>query len=210
MRARASGQDETRGNQTAKKDEFFHRVGLHFHESLEAESRPQHDSVGVIFQVGIDRLVETVGVRRNAVAGHEVPLGLQRKVLIEGNLCGHHFVVVVLLWPRVVEVERGAVWDQVRAANENAVMGVVRAAFEPFVDPKPAAPIPSARVRVEICGAAEDILVRFKSEASRELAPYRSRMSAVQLRQIEHQFVHKRLLEHFQLPRLSLFYMKQA
>jgi hypothetical protein len=53
-------------------------------------------------------------------------------------------------------------------------------------------------------------LLRFKTEAARELAAYRSRMSAVQLRQIEQQFVHKRLLEHYQLPRLSLFYMRQA
>ena len=56
----------------------------------------------------------------------------------------------------------------------------------------------------------EDILLRFKTEAARDLAAYRSRMSAVQLRQIEQQFVHKRLLEHYQLPRLSLFYMRQA
>jgi hypothetical protein len=56
----------------------------------------------------------------------------------------------------------------------------------------------------------EDVLLRFKSEAARDLAAYRSRMSAVQLRQIEQQFVHKRLLEQYQLPRLSLFYMRQA
>jgi hypothetical protein len=56
----------------------------------------------------------------------------------------------------------------------------------------------------------EDILLRFKTEAARDLATYRSRMKAVQLRQIEQQFVHKRLLEHYQLPRLSLFYMRQA
>jgi len=56
----------------------------------------------------------------------------------------------------------------------------------------------------------EEILVRFKGEAARDLAAYRSRMSAVQLRQIEQQFVHKRLLEHYKLPRLSLFYMRQA
>ena len=56
----------------------------------------------------------------------------------------------------------------------------------------------------------EEILLRFKTEAARELSAYRSRMSAVQLRQIEQQFVHKRLLEHYQLPRLSLFYMRQA
>jgi len=56
----------------------------------------------------------------------------------------------------------------------------------------------------------EEVLVRFKSEAARDLAAYRSRMGAVQLRQIEQQFVHKRLLEHYKLPRLSLFYMRQA
>jgi hypothetical protein len=56
----------------------------------------------------------------------------------------------------------------------------------------------------------EELLLRFKTEAGRDLAAYRSRMSAVQLRQIEQQFVHKRLLEHYQLPRLSLFYMRQA
>jgi len=55
----------------------------------------------------------------------------------------------------------------------------------------------------------EEILLRFKTEAARDLAAYRSRMGAVQLRQIEQQFVHKRLLEHYQLPRLSLFYMSQ-
>ena len=56
----------------------------------------------------------------------------------------------------------------------------------------------------------EDLLLRFKTEAARDLAAYRSRMGAVQLRQIEQQFVHKRLLEHYQLPRLSLFYMRQS
>ena len=56
----------------------------------------------------------------------------------------------------------------------------------------------------------EELLLQFKTEAARDLAAYRSRMSAVQLRQIEQQFVHKRLLEHYQLPRLSLFYMSQA
>jgi hypothetical protein len=56
----------------------------------------------------------------------------------------------------------------------------------------------------------EELLLQYKSEAARDLAAYRSRMSAVQLRQIEQQFVHKRLLEQYHLPRLSLFYMRQA
>ena len=57
--------------------------------------------------------------------------------------------------------------------------------------------------------ASEDLLVALKEHAARELAPYRSRMGAVQLRQVEHQFVQKQLLAHYNLPRLSLFYMSQ-
>jgi hypothetical protein len=57
--------------------------------------------------------------------------------------------------------------------------------------------------------APEQLLVSLKEHAARELAPYRSRMGAVQLRQVEHQFVQKQLLVHYSLPRLSLFYMSQ-
>jgi hypothetical protein len=57
--------------------------------------------------------------------------------------------------------------------------------------------------------APEGLLVALKEQAARELAPYRSRMGVVQLRQVERQFVQKRLLAHYNLPRLSLFYMSQ-
>jgi hypothetical protein len=57
--------------------------------------------------------------------------------------------------------------------------------------------------------APEELLVSLKEHAARELAPYRSRMGAVQLRQVERQFVQKQLLVHYNLPRLSLFYMSQ-
>jgi hypothetical protein len=57
--------------------------------------------------------------------------------------------------------------------------------------------------------APEDLLVGLKEHAARELAPYRARMGAVLLRQVEHQFVQKQLLVHYNLPRLSLFYMSQ-
>ncbi|HWE85252.1 MAG TPA: hypothetical protein VG267_09935 [Terracidiphilus sp.] len=57
--------------------------------------------------------------------------------------------------------------------------------------------------------APEELLVALKEHAARELAPYRSRMGAVQLRQVEQQFVQKQLLAHYNLPRLSLFYMSQ-
>ena len=55
--------------------------------------------------------------------------------------------------------------------------------------------------------ATEEELVSLKAQADRELAPYRAKMSAVQLRQVQQQFLHKRLLELRSLPRLSLFYM---
>jgi hypothetical protein len=57
--------------------------------------------------------------------------------------------------------------------------------------------------------APEDLLVGLKEHAARELAPYRARMGAVQLRQVERQFVQKQLLVEYNLPRLSLFYMSQ-
>jgi hypothetical protein len=55
--------------------------------------------------------------------------------------------------------------------------------------------------------ATEQELVDLKAQADRELAPYRAKMTAVQLRQVQQQFLHKRLLELRALPRLSIFYM---
>jgi len=55
--------------------------------------------------------------------------------------------------------------------------------------------------------ATELELVELKTQADRELAPYRAKMSTLQLRQVQQQFLHKRLLELRALPRLSLFYM---
>ncbi len=55
--------------------------------------------------------------------------------------------------------------------------------------------------------AAEEEMVDLKAQADRELAPYRARISTVQLRQVQQQFLQKRLLERRGLPRLSLFYM---
>ena len=54
---------------------------------------------------------------------------------------------------------------------------------------------------------AEDLLVEIHSDLDRQLAPYRRRMSAEQLSQLERQYTQKRLLERFGLPRLSLFYL---
>lgn len=61
-----------------------------------------------------------------------------------------------------------------------------------------------------VATTAEAELLRLREQSAGELAPYRRRMQAVQIRQIEQQFLHKRLLEAHKLPRLSLFYMGQA
>jgi SOS-response transcriptional repressor LexA len=53
-------------------------------------------------------------------------------------------------------------------------------------------------------------LEQMREQAARELAPYRSRMQAVQMRQIEQQFLRRRLLERYDLPRISIFYMQQG
>jgi hypothetical protein len=56
----------------------------------------------------------------------------------------------------------------------------------------------------------EEELTALREQSARELAPYRRRMQALQIRQIEQQFLHKQLLERHKLPRLSLFYMRQG
>jgi len=50
-------------------------------------------------------------------------------------------------------------------------------------------------------------IVATRTQADRELSPYRSKMAAPQVEQLQKQYVHKRLLEKYALPRLSLFYM---
>jgi hypothetical protein len=50
-------------------------------------------------------------------------------------------------------------------------------------------------------------LETLREQAARELAPYRGKMQAMQVKQVTTQFLQKRLLEARKLPRLSLFYM---
>lgn len=50
-------------------------------------------------------------------------------------------------------------------------------------------------------------LTALRAQADRELAPYRGKMQAVQIKQVQQQLLQKRLLEAHALPRLSLFYM---
>ena len=60
---------------------------------------------------------------------------------------------------------------------------------------------------VLLAATPDDDLVSVRAEADRELIPYRRKMPGPQIEQLHKQYVHKRLLEKYNLPRLSLFYL---
>jgi hypothetical protein len=53
----------------------------------------------------------------------------------------------------------------------------------------------------------DEELVAIRAEADRDLAPFRRKMSAPQIEQLQKQYINERLLEKHHCPRLSLFYM---
>jgi hypothetical protein len=58
-----------------------------------------------------------------------------------------------------------------------------------------------------LSGTPDKELLEVRTEADRDIAPYRSKMAGAQIQQLHRQYVNKRLLERSHLPRLSLFYM---
>jgi hypothetical protein len=58
-----------------------------------------------------------------------------------------------------------------------------------------------------LASTPDDALVAVRAEVDRDVAPYRRNMPAAQVDQLHKQYVHKRLLERYRVPRLSLFYM---
>jgi len=58
-----------------------------------------------------------------------------------------------------------------------------------------------------LAATPDEQIVQMRSEADHDLSPYRRKMPASQIEQLQRQYVHKRLLELYGLPRLSLFYM---
>ena len=60
---------------------------------------------------------------------------------------------------------------------------------------------------VLLAAVPDDEVVGVRAQADRDLAPYRSKVSATQIEQLQKQYAHKKLLEKYRLPRLSLFYM---
>jgi hypothetical protein len=54
--------------------------------------------------------------------------------------------------------------------------------------------------------APEEVMLKIRREVDGQLAMYRRKMKAEQLAMVEKQYLQKRLLEEFGLPRLSLYY----
>jgi hypothetical protein len=58
-----------------------------------------------------------------------------------------------------------------------------------------------------LAATPDEEIVTVRAEADRDLIPYRRKMPSSQIEQLQKQYIHKRLLEKYRLPRLSLFYM---
>ncbi|MGA8868800.1 MAG: hypothetical protein WB510_17630 [Candidatus Sulfotelmatobacter sp.] len=58
-----------------------------------------------------------------------------------------------------------------------------------------------------LAATPDEEIVTVRTDADRDLAPYRRKMAGAQIEQLQKQYLHKRLLEKYGLPRLSLFYM---
>jgi hypothetical protein len=58
-----------------------------------------------------------------------------------------------------------------------------------------------------LAATPDELIIIVRAQADRELAPYRRNMPAAQIDQLQKQYTHKKLLEKYRLPRLSLFYM---
>jgi hypothetical protein len=124
--------------------------------------------------------------------------------------------VIAFLCSNADELERASLPESAQnvAAESAAGLREVAASFE-----SPAAPLmedverrmtvmEEKLIAAILTGTPESALLQVRTEADRDLAPYRGRMTAPQIEQLHKQYVQKRLLEQHRLPRLSLFYMQ--
>jgi hypothetical protein len=58
-----------------------------------------------------------------------------------------------------------------------------------------------------LAATPDDTILAVRTEADLDLAPYRGKMTGPQIEQLHKQYIHKRILERYDVPRLSLFYM---
>ena len=85
---------------------------------------------------------------------------------------------------------------------------VTRGAAPPMEDLERRLTVAEEKVTAAMLAATpDDALLKVRTEADRDLAPYRGKMTAAQIDQLHKQYAQKRLLEQYGVPRLSLFYM---
>ncbi len=56
-------------------------------------------------------------------------------------------------------------------------------------------------------GTTVEVLAQLRAEVERSLIPFRRKMAAAEVDLLERRFLKNRLLEHYKIPRLSLFYL---
>ena len=56
-------------------------------------------------------------------------------------------------------------------------------------------------------GTPVEVLAQLRSEVDRSLIPFRRKMAAAEVDLLERRYLKNRLLEHYKIPRLSLFYL---
>ena len=57
-----------------------------------------------------------------------------------------------------------------------------------------------------LTNASEELMLKARREVDSQLAVYRRKMKAAQLGMVERQYLQKRLLDEYLLPRVSLYY----
>jgi hypothetical protein len=101
-----------------------------------------------------------------------------------------------------------ALVEQSAATLRQLATGLAQATGTPLEDLERRLTVVEEKLMAALLAATPDEqLVAVRAEADRELAPHRRKMSAAQIDQLLKQYLHKRLLERYGLPRLSLFYM---
>ena len=113
------------------------------------------------------------------------------------------------------------------AEKQQAIRGILRARFEDaanrleesalLLDAPDALDLEDLERRLTVleeklsaalsADADEEAMLTIRREMDHSLAPYRRKMTAEQLTQLERQYTQKRLFEQFGVPRLSLFYL---
>jgi hypothetical protein len=125
-----------------------------------------------------------------------------------------HETVATFLWNNARQLEQSALPDPAGAIARESASTLLSLAIE--VEQGSASMedlerrltvIEEKLIAALLASTPDEALFDVRSEADRDLAPYRSKMTTAQIGQLQRQYVQKRLLEQYHVPRLSLFYM---